>query len=245
MSAPEVRAYDDPTALARGAAQEILALVARAVAREGRFLLALAGGNTPRELYRLLASEPFRSALDWSKVEVLWGDERCVPPDDAHSNYALAHELLLSRVPVREGAVHRIRGELPPEEAARRYTRELEEVSGATTPRFDLVLLGMGTDGHVASLFPDTPHLATETRPVVVTRSPRPPHDRVSLSLRAINAARAVMMLVAGTAKAEMLARVLAARPADEEVSPAALVRPERGRLLRMVDRAAADRLQR
>ncbi|NIM52086.1 MAG: 6-phosphogluconolactonase [Gemmatimonadales bacterium] len=236
--------FDDAAALAEGAAREVVRSTRNAVRRRGRCALALAGGGTPRHLYQRLALPPHRGQIDWAKVQWFWGDERCVPPDDPSSNYRLANEMLLSRVSMKKKAVHRIRGELDPARAATLYEEEIRRTSGERTPRFDLILLGMGFDGHTASLFPDTPRLRDERRLVVATRSPLPPASRVTFTLHLINAARKVVVLVQGAAKAPVLARAVHGVAGDPAAPlPAALLRPARGSLLWFVDRAAAARL--
>jgi 6-phosphogluconolactonase len=184
-------------------------------------------------VYERLAS----CALDWSKVEVFWGDERAVPPTDAGSNYRMASEALLARVPIPAENVHRIEGERPPADAARAYATVLGDRP------LDVVLLGMGNDGHVASLFPDTPDLTTTQERVIATRSPLPPTDRITLTLRAINHAAEVVFWVAGAAKAERVAEVFAQIERDAPKLPAALVRPCAGQLLWLLDAEAAARL--
>lgn len=236
-----VRTFADPAALAEGAAREVAAIVRDTVERRGACTLALAGGSTPRGLYEALSAEPYRSEVDWSRLQVFWSDERRVPPDHPASNYAMARESLLSRVPIPDDAVHRIRGELEPAEAAALYEAEMRRVTSATLPRLDLVLLGMGADGHTASLFPDTPNLLDERRLVVATVAPAEPRNRVSLTLRALNAAGVALFLVQGREKASTLREVIQAGTAESSSRlPAAHVRPEHGRLVWLVDRAAA-----
>lgn len=241
MPARKVVIFDDAASLEEAAAQQVVRAVRNAVARRGECRLALSGGSTPRGLYARLAEEPHRERIDWSKLHLFWGDERCVPPDHPESNYRMVHEALLARVPLPDGSVHRIPGELGPDRAAARYEEAIRAGSAEAVPRFDVVLLGMGVDGHTASLFPDAPALGEERRLVVPTVAPTPPHDRVSLTLRVINAARLVAFLVVGQDKARTLARVLAdeGRTSDGSL-PASLVRPRRGRLLWLVDRSAA-----
>ncbi len=240
MTAPTWRVVD-VGALAQAAANELIRSVSEILAEHNNCSLVLAGGNTPRELYSLLASDGYRSSIDWSRLSLFWGDERCVPPDDPTSNYAMARESLISRLPVAPHSVHRVRGELPPEDAARLYTEEITAFFEGSRPRFDLILLGMGPDGHTASLYPDTPDLIGEERYVVPTWSPLPPHQRVTLTLRSINSANSVIFMVQGRSKADALARVRAALEGKEtELLPAALVNPTSGRLLWLVDGAAA-----
>ncbi len=246
MGVRQIFVFDDISSLEEAAAREIVRTARNAVSRRGVCHVALAGGSTPRGVYARLSEEPHRGRIDWSKVHLFWGDERCVPPDDPKSNYRMAHEALLSRTPLHESSVHRIHVELGPERAAAAYEEEIRAVVGGATPRFDLILLGMGADGHTASLFPNTPALRQvrqDPRLVAPTVAPSPPRRRVTLTLRAINAARKVMFLVAGGEKARTLARVFEEGGRTSEGSlPAALVRPPNGRLLWMVDRSAAAR---
>ncbi len=237
-----VLVFDDAAALGEAAALEVVRTTRNAVARRGVSTLVLAGGSTPRRLYEHLAEEPYREQVDWTRVELFWGDERCVFPGHPKSNYRMAEEALLSKIP-GGGTVHRILGELEPGRAAALYEQEIRSVTGEQVPRFDLILLGLGPDGHTASLFPDTPDLLEERRLAVATISPQSPHDRITITLRVINAARKVMFLVKGQDKASILARVIADDSGTRAAClPAALVRPPRGRVLWLVDRAAAGR---
>lgn len=221
--------------LARRAAE----LIVRAAQQtDARFSVALSGGSTPERLYALLAVPEFASQIVWSRVHIFWGDERCVPPDHPDSNYRMARETLLGRVPIPPENVHRIVGELDPPQAAALYEQHLQTFLG-DKPRFDLILLGMGNDGHTASLFPHTPALHEQTRWVVANHAPAQPSWRVTLTPLAINAAAQVVFLVAGSEKAETLRRVLNGPYIPDEL-PAQLVQPSNGELTWMVDRAAA-----
>lgn len=243
MSEPVVRRVADPEALARAAAGELVRVATRAVGERDAFALALAGGETPRRLYELLADprEPFRDRIAWSRTHVFFGDERPVPPDHRDSNFRMAREALLGRVPA--ASVHRIRGEDPA--AAEEYEAELRRFfaipAGEAPPRLDLVLLGLGTDAHTASLFPRSPALEERRRWVAAPFVERLGTRRITLTLPILDRARAVLFLVSGGDKAEALARVLEPA-AGEELPPAARVRPE-GEILWFVDRAAASRL--
>jgi 6-phosphogluconolactonase len=238
----EIRTYPASDRLARAAAEHFVTLAAdrRRVGR--RFAVALAGGSTPRAAYALLATEEFAARVDWSCVHVFWGDERCVPPDDPDSNYRMAREALLDKIPIPTENVHRMRGELPPDEAAAAYQAELEAVLGAGG-RFDLILLGMGADGHTASLFPGTAALHEGARWVVAHYVDKLAAWRVTLTPAAINAAAQVTFIVSGAGKAERLREVLAG-PYQPDVLPAQIVRPTDGRLLWLVDAAAAAHLR-
>ena len=234
----EFRVYPDAASLARAAAEHCVTLAAEAIAARGRFAVALSGGSTPCATYALLATEEFDARVDWSRVHVFWGDERCVPPDHPDSNYRMARQALLDKTSIPTENVHRIRGELPPDQAATAYQAELEAVLGAGG-RFDLISLGMGEDGHTASLFPGTAALHEQTRWVVAHYVGKLSVWRVTLTPVAINAAAHVTFLVSGAGKAERLREVLDG-PHQPDVLPAQIVRPTDGRLLWLADAAAA-----
>ncbi len=265
---PEIITLPDPPALAEEAAQRFAAHAAEAIAQRGRFTVALAGGSTPAELYRLLAQTPWREQVDWSRTLIFFGDERCVPPDHAWSNYRMAAAALLDHVPLPPGNIYRMAGERAPTDAARDYAAALRRVfglAGSARPQFDLVLLGLGDDGHTASLFPGTVALAERRRLVVANEPPgyvQPAVSRITLTFPALNAARTVMFLVAGAGKAEKVRAILAspilgaAEPGHPERNagrfdagveskglPASQVRPRQGRLIWLLDRAAASGL--
>ncbi len=226
---------------AEAAARWVATCLKQAVRHRGVAHLALSGGSTPRPLFRLLATPEWLTAVPWSQVHVWWADERCVPPDHHESNYGMAYHLLLRHVPVRH--IHRLHGEAPdPEAAARAYEDELRRVFGLgprARPRFDLILLGMGADGHTASLFPGTAALAEQRRLVVVGQAPHPPRQRLTLTLPVLNRASWVLFLVTGAEKGPALAQVWQAPP-DRPPLPAALVQPRRGSVIWLVDEAAA-----
>jgi len=241
LAADRVVIADDPAGSVEQAARDIADTLRRRLTRQPTVSIALSGGSTPGPLYARLASAPYRHLIDWSRLRIFWCDERCVPPDDAASNYRLVMDTLLHDLP-RMPEVYRMKGELPPLLAAQTYERDLAEVFGEPRPRFDLVLLGLGGDGHVASLFPGSPS-GQVSRVVVATRSPLSPHQRISLTVGSINAASDVAFMVHGAAKAAIVAAVLA-DPDGERAGnlPAAQVRPQ-GRLTWFLDRAAAARL--
>ena len=230
-----VRLYESPEGLAEAGARAFVQEAARAVDERGRFAVALAGGSTPEATYEVLARD-HAGEVDWPNVHVFFGDERTVPPDHEDSNYRMARESLLDLVPV--GSVHRMRGELPPDEAAASYEGELEEFFGGRPPALDLVMLGIGPDGHTASLFPETPALEVTDRLVVANPVPKLDTTRLTLTAPVLSAARAVNFLVAGEGKAEALREILEGE-ADPRAYPAKLVRP-RGGPTWLVDRAAA-----
>jgi 6-phosphogluconolactonase len=227
----ERRVYPDKAAVALAAADYLLACYATAIAEHGRFALALAGGSTPRTLYELLVERP----IDWTRVHIFWGDERTVPPDHPDSNYHMARSTLLNHVPLPSGNVYRIRTELEPQAAAAAYERDLRRFFG-DAPRFDLILLGMGADGHTASLFPGTAALAETERWVVANHVPQLGTWRITFTLSVINAAAHVAFLVTGADKRERLQQVLAGPPGQ---FPAQLVQPADGEVIWFLDQAA------
>ncbi len=227
----------DAEALAQRAADWLVGLVG---GRDDRIAVALSGGSTPRRLYELLAEPPRRDRIPWERIHWFWGDERFVPPNHPDSNYRMVREAMLSRVAIPVGNIHPVPTVgLDPEEAARAYERELQAVHGGdrlepTRPLFDVTLLGLGSDGHTASLFPGTAALE-ERQCWVVAVVGRRPEPRISLTLPALDSSRNVAFLVAGEGKRATLARVLA----GDRTLPAARVRPV-GRLWFFLDRAAA-----
>jgi 6-phosphogluconolactonase len=241
-----LRVVADPPALARAAAQEFANRTRTAVAAAGRFAVVLSGGDTPRLLFRELATSTYRS-LPWADVHLFWGDERTVPPEHPDSNYRTAEEELISHVPMPVSNIHRLRGEDPsPERAAADYERELRSffaLAPGELPRFDLVFLGLGGDGHTASLFPRTTALDERARLVVANRVDSLATWRLTLTLPVLDHAACVVFLVSGKGKAEILGRVLDG-PDDPPAFPAQMVRPHPGELLWLVDTAAATGLR-
>jgi 6-phosphogluconolactonase len=244
---PEVRVAADRPALYREAAAEVARIAAEAVASSGAFSVALSGGSTPRGLYELLAGDPvFLRAVPWDKTHVFFGDERHVPPEDSESNYGMVRETLLSKVPVPPAQVHRIAGELPDtNRAAAEYGETLTahfQLSPGEFPRFDFALLGLGPEGHTASLFPGTPALEETSRLAVSTWVDKLHAHRITLTAPVFNAAANVAFLVAGKDKALVLKAVLEG-PALIRLLPAQLIRPASGRLIFFADAEAAGRL--
>jgi 6-phosphogluconolactonase len=240
---PRVRIFDDAEAVARAAAAGIAESARESIGARGLFAVALSGGSTPRRVYELLAGEDFRKDLDWPRVHVFFGDERMVPPDDAESNYRMASEALLSRVPIPPENVHRIDGVGDAAANASAYESEMRGLFGdAGWPRLDQVLLGMGDDGHTASLFPGTDALRETRLWVAPNWVEKLGAWRVTLTAPAINAARRVTFLVTGAAKAARLREVLRGG-LDPARLPSQLVRPSDGTLEWFVDRAAASEL--
>jgi len=243
LPSAEVRIFPDTTALTRATAAEILRVGAESIAKRGRFDLALAGGSTPRGVYRLLAEQHAR-ALAWENVHLFFGDERHVPPAHPDSNYRMALESLLAN-PAICPQVHRIEAELPAKDAASRYEAELRTHFKAVPPAmptFDLILLGLGIDGHTASLFPGTAALAERHRAVVATSVPQLATERITLTYPCINQAREILFLTAGADKATMLANILRGDPTGTTY-PAQSIQPASGRLLWMTDEGAATAL--
>lgn len=235
-----VLVYETPAELAQAAARDFVAKAEAAISERGRFAVALAGGSTPKATYEVLARDHAED-LDWAAVHAFFGDERTVPPDHEDSNYRMAREALLDRVPV--GSVHRMRGELPPEEAATAYEEDLREFFGPDgIPRFDLILCGIGEDGHTLSLFPETAALDVSDRLIVANPVLKLETTRITLTVPVANAARAVTFLVAGEGKAQALKEILEG-DADPRACPAKYVRPEDGDLSWMADRPAAGLL--
>lgn len=236
-------------ALYRQAAERFVGSARRSVEQRGAFCVALSGGSTPRSLYRLLAKPAFSRQIPWQQVQVFWGDERCVPPTDPESNFRTASESLLAHVSIPGGNVHRIRGELGPHQAAQEYGRSLRSTpslpmvrippNGQELPRFDLILLGLGEDGHTASLFPESGALREDQQLVVENWVESVGTWRVTLTVSVINAAVEVMFLVSGSGKAQTLQRVLEG-PWQPERLPAQMIKPADGSLTWLIDTEAA-----
>lgn len=236
----------DPATLATEAARRFVAAAREAGAARGRFMVALSGGSTPKALLHLLSAPPYRDQIDWAGVHIFWGDERCVPPNDEQSNYRMAREALLVQVPIPADQIHRIPGENPDHEAAAtEYEATLRRAFGLAPgelPRFDLLHLGLGTEGHTASLFPGSPALHERERLVAAPYVEKLSANRITLTPPAINAAREVQFLVAGEEKAAIVREILHI-PRNPDELPAQCVAPTAGRLVWLLDRAAAARL--
>jgi len=247
---PTIEVFPDRERLIQAAAKQVIEIASQRIAENGRVAIALSGGSTPRPLYRLLANEKYSRRIDWRKVHIYWGDERCVPPDDRQSNYQTAREMLLDAVPIPVDNRHRIHGEEDPEKAAAEYEKELRTFFGVNvtdgSPRlgFDLILLGMGDNGHTASLFPGSPAMNEKQRWVAAQYVQVVSMWRITLTPLAINAAKNVLFIVSGEEKAERLHSVLEG-PFQPEVLPAQAIRPAAGRLFWFLDKAAASRLER
>ncbi|GBC81565.1 6-phosphogluconolactonase [bacterium HR10] len=237
----------DAEELALRAAMCFVELAEEFIARNGRFCVALSGGSTPRGLYARLASPPFRERVIWSKVHLFWGDERCVPPDHPESNYGMVERELLTKVPIPPANVHRMPGEKDPEEAAVEYAHTLRTFFGLAAcelPAFDLVLLGLGEDGHTASLFPGTDVLHERTEMVRAVSVEKLGVSRLTLTAAVFNHAANVIFLVSGERKAAVLREVLLGEEQPDRL-PAQLIAPTRGQLLWIVDRDAAREIVR
>jgi 6-phosphogluconolactonase len=223
----------DAEELARKAAEQFVALAGAAIVRSGRFTVALSGGSTPRALYSLLGSADYRERVDWRCVHLFWGDERCVPPDHAESNYRMVHEALLSRISIPAANIHRLAGEKEPRVAANEYEEELRRffaLAPGQIPRFDLILLGLGEDGHTASLFPGGEALKENERLVATAYVERLKAHRLTLTLPVINAAAQVSFLISGQSKRPIVDAILRSA-ADSFSYPAARVSPSDGQL--------------
>ena len=246
MSAPiELRRLTTPQDLFQAAAEEVIRSATDAVAQRGRFTIALSGGSTPRNLYTLIAANA-SATLPWDQMFFFWGDERHVPQDSPDSNYRMAQEALLSKVPVPPANIFPVPAENPDAaQAAEIYEQTLRKffaVAPGEFPRFDLILLGMGPDGHTASLFPETPALQEKSRLVVANWVEKLGSSRITFTLPLLNAARRVAFLVSGTDKAAALHEVLEGS-APSEKYPSRLVQPSEGKVIWFVDRAAASEL--
>jgi 6-phosphogluconolactonase len=241
----QIRIFKDRETLSRAAADLFAERAAEAIEEHGCFLVALNGGGTPSRLFQLLAAD-YREKIDWGHVHVFWGDERCVPPGDAGSSYGQAWDAFLSHVPIPESNIHRVRGELEPAEASRDYALALSGFASPPFefPRFDLVYLGMGEDGHTASLFPGSPvDVAEPTLPGTAHYQNRPA-NRVTVTQLVFNQARTVAFMVTGEKKASTLAEVLGDRY-NPELLPAQRISPKNGSLIWLVDEDAAGKLPR
>ena len=243
--AVEYRVYDGADALSRAAAEHFLVTAQAAVTTRGKARVAISGGSTPKRTFALLASpaEPFLKAMPWGQVELDWVDERCVPPDHPDSNYRMTREAMLDKVPLKPEQVFRIEGELEPDAAAARYESTIRaqfRLEGAEVPRFDVLALGMGDDGHTASLFPHTDALHELGRIAVANHVPQQKESwRVTLTRPVIVEAAEVFFLIGGKDKADPLHRVLQG-PYDPETLPSQLIQPKSGKLLFLLDKDAA-----
>jgi len=247
---PDVEVLPNAAALADAAAEQIAGAAARAIDASGRFVIALSGGSTPRRTYERLAQEPYLSRIQWNSVHVIWGDERCVPPGDPDSNYRMAHDALLEHVPVPAANIYRIHGEDDPVEAAASYEKMLRALlrtaNGAPSSTagrcIDLAILGLGDNGHTASLFPESAAAREAERWVMAESVDASPSWRITLTAPVLNAATELLFIVSGNQKANVLSRVLDG-PRIPQQLPAQLIVPTHGRSHWLVDSAAATEL--
>jgi 6-phosphogluconolactonase len=238
-----MKIFPDYESVSRAAAELFADRAALAAAAQERFTVALCGGATPRRAYELLAEEPLRSRISWGSVHVFWGDERCVTPDSLRSNVRLAREVLLDRIPIPPENVHKPACSDFPHEAAQQYGAFLEAFFAPHPPRFDLIFLGLGDDGHTASLFPGSPALSETVRPVVETRKAGENFSRITFTAELINQAAIVAFIVSGADKARLLREVLEG-PRQPQRLPAQLIRPKDGDLIWLLDEEAAELLK-
>lgn len=238
----DVRIYPNRLAASRAMAQLIAQIADSTIALRDRFTLVLSGGNTPREAYKMLGDE-FGREIEWSQTHVFWGDERCVPFEHPDNNAKMARETLLNYVPISIDHMHRVQSFHDPETAAALYQMELQHffMGRGGVPRFDLILLGIGGDGHTASLFPDTPALDETERWFVPNYIPKLDATRMTMTFPVLNAAANIVFLVLGEDKADALAHILANQ--DDPPLPAARIAPPHGKVMWIVDDAAASKL--
>lgn len=245
MSASDSRTISvlpDKQGVAGKAAEEFVRASREAIDERGMFCVALSGGSTPVSMYKHLVDESMVSEVEWQRVIFFWSDERCVPPDHPDSNYGAAARELIEHLDVPEANVHRMKGEIEPRIAAREYEADVRQWVHGDPPRFDLLLLGMGDDGHTASLFPGTPAVQEYERLVTENYVPKLEANRISFTRTLINAASEVIVLVTGKEKAEALKAVLEG-PRDEDKYPAQIIAPGSGNVLWLADNDAAQRL--
>ncbi|MCA9873092.1 MAG: 6-phosphogluconolactonase [Anaerolineales bacterium] len=243
---PTIEIFSNPAEMANAAARLFVQIATTAVAERGRFLVALSGGGTPQPLFRRLSQPDYVQEAFWRSTYVFWGDERLVPPDDEGSSFKMAADLLLDHVPIPPDHIHRAKGELDPETAVTDYTRQLEQAAspGRRWPRLDLVLLGLGSDGHTASLFPGPIPPAEANRPVIAVTAHYDgrPAQRLTLTPLVFNDARHLLFLVTGEKKAQAVTAVLYGPPAPQQW-PAQRIQPQDGQVTWMLDGAAAQLL--
>ncbi len=244
MSEREIIVLDDAQALSVRAAEEIVHVSGEAICMHAQFTLCLTGGNTPANTYSLIGTR-FHLSVDWKEVHFFWGDERCVPPDNEASNFGMANRTLLSKLPLAPSQIQRMRGEDPPAAAAAAYEKDLKEffsLGAGELPRFDLVLLGLGDNAHIASLFPGSPLINERVRMVADAEVDAPQRHRITLTPPVLNNAARVMFIVSGVKKAQAVKDVLQG-PQDPSRFPAQLIEPTEGTVMWLLDKAAASLL--
>jgi 6-phosphogluconolactonase len=234
-----IRRYTNLESVSLAAAEIVSASAEQSISSRGRFALALSGGRTPLRLYEILATALFRDKICWEAVHVFWGDERCVPSDDLRNNARMARHALLDLVPIPSHQIHPIRSEMPPAEAAAQYELELRHFFDNRPPVFDLILLGLGADGHTASLFPHAPALLENKRWVVDVFLRDQEMHRITLTAPLINRADQVVFMVSGEEKSAALRNVLKG-PYRPHIYPAQLIRPKTGSLIWLLDKSAS-----
>lgn len=244
MVSRKIQTYPTRDMMVEAVCDRTIVAMERAMLESGWCMWALSGGSTPRAVLERLAEEPYRSRIVWNRLHLFWGDERTVPPDHSDSNYKMAYDALIRHAPIPEANIHRIDGERDPEEAADEYSREIARLFDSDLPRFDLIWLGMGDDGHTASLFPGTGATDVVDRQATAVYVPRLDTWRVSLTLPVLNAAREVHVLVAGPDKADMMRQVVECDDPTEGL-PITMVRPSEGTMYWFVDESAAKKLTR
>lgn len=245
MSTPTPDIYPDSAALADAAAEQFIELANEAVRRHGRFIVALAGGSTPRALYQRLAGETYRDRVPWDRTHVFLGDERYVSADDPDSNFRMAREMLLDRVPIPRERIHPVPTHLDAAEAARQYEATIREVFDAPAPdvpSFDLILLGIGADGHTASLFPETEAIEVADRLVVENWVPQQNAMRITFTIPLLHQARTIILLAAGQDKADAVARAIEA-PRNLTETPSQCLRDAQGEVIMVLEHSAAANL--
>ena len=234
-----IKTFQDSGNLAKAAAVHFVECAQEAISNHGFFSVVLSGGSTPRATYEVLATVEYVQRIEWERVHVFWGDERCVAPNHEDSNYRMAFDVMLANLPIPVKQIYRMMGETEPKEAAKDYENWLQSFFAGKPPRFDLILLGLGNDGHTASLFPGTKALSETKRWVLANYVRNLSTWRLTMTPRLINQAANVTFLVSGEDKADILLRVLAGRYTPEEI-PAQIIRPDHGQMRWLVDAGAA-----
>jgi 6-phosphogluconolactonase len=238
----EIKIFPDSPTLTKAVSEHFIQIGNHAILMYGRFVVAMAGGSTPEAAYLLLSTRPFASQIDWSRVHFFWGDERCVPPDHIESNFQMASEALINHISIPSSNIHRMEGEIEPTVAADRYQKKLEAFFGSR-PHFDLILLGLGTDGHTASLFPGTNAIHENVDWVVANYIKKLDTWRITLTPRILNQAHNIAFIVSGENKAIPLKAVLGG-DYQPDVYPSQIIRPTNGKLVWLIDKTAAKLLK-
>jgi 6-phosphogluconolactonase len=235
----KIHVYPDKKELIVATTEKIINSIEQTTQKYGLCNIALSGGNTPHDVYSLLAANTYRNRVDWNCVHLFWGDERTVPPDHTDSNFGMVQQTLLTHITIPEDNVHRIRGEIAPEQASAEYTELLNGHFKEDSLNFDLILLGIGEDGHTASLFPGTDALVKYNQPVIAVFVPKLNAWRVTMTLPVLNAAKEIVFLVSGSSKSNIVQRILSVEQPTKDL-PATMVNPENGTLHWMLDSDAA-----